>query len=125
MRLARFSKIFTAVGTVTLLLLSSAAFAQMMLSPAERRLERSSDPDVYYLFNDDKKQIIDYKKDHIIRVCVTENPHLVPLTVVYDDQRANIAPGDCMRLEAQEVSLQPSKTLEDNWMMRAEVETIS
>lgn len=125
MRLAKFKNIFPAAGAATLLLLSSAAIAQYAVSPAEQRLERTSDPDVVYLFDDDRKQIVDYKKDHIIRVCVTENRHLVPLTIIYDDQRANVAPGDCMRIEAQEVTLQPSKTLEDNWMMRAEVTTVS
>ena len=125
MRLAKFKNIFAAAGAATLLLLSSAAIAQYAVSPAEQRLERTSDPDVVYLFDDDRKQIVDYKKDHIIRVCVTENRHLVPLTIIYDDQRANVAPGDCMRIEAQEVTLQPSKTLEDNWMMRAEVTTVS
>lgn len=125
MRLAKFKNIFAAAGAATLLLLSFAAIAQYAVSPAEQRLERTSDPDVVYLFDDDRKQIVDYKKDHIIRVCVTENRHLVPLTIIYDDQRANVAPGDCMRIEAQEVTLQPSKTLEDNWMMRAEVTTVS
>jgi len=107
------------------LVASAVASAQTSISPAERRMELAAPPDEILLFGEDSKQVVDYKSDRIIRICVTDNRHLVPLTVIHDGERTNVAPGDCTRIEAREVTLTPAERLDDPWAMRAEVETLT
>lgn len=82
-------------------------------------------PDEYYFFEDDSKKVLDYKEEHIVRICTGDSRHLVPLKVKYDDSSAMIESGDCMRVEAKEISLEPAKKLDTNAVIRAEVQTMN
>lgn len=84
-----------------------------------------SAPDEYYFFEDDSKQVVDYQRERIVRICVGDSRHLVPLKVIYDGSTAMIERGDCMRVEAKEVSLEPAETLDANAVIRAEVQTMN
>jgi hypothetical protein len=84
-----------------------------------------SAPDEYYFFEDDSKQVLDYKSEHIVRICTGDSRHLVPLKVKYDDSTAMIETGDCMRVEAKKISLEPAKRLDTNAVIRAEVQTMN
>jgi hypothetical protein len=104
---------------------ASVAHAQVLESPAERMLERSSGPDTFYFFEDDRKTVVDYKSEHVVRVCAGDSTHLVPLKVEYDNKQTTIDAGDCIRVEATAVTLMPDKTLDENLVIVAEVETLS
>ncbi|SRR6056297_3133687 len=91
----------------------------------EYRAWMYTSPDEYYFFEDDSKQIVDYKEERIIRICAGDSRHLVPLKVKYDDSTAMIESGDCMRVEAKKISLEPAKTLDTNAVIRAEVQTMN
>lgn len=110
---------------------SILCFAAVLAAPAaqaqgnvtELMTRMYSGPDEYYFFEADRKQVVDYKTDHIVRVCTGKSKHLVPLKVTYDGKTAQIASGDCLRVEAKKVFLEPAKRLDPNWTIRAEVET--
>ena len=72
-----------------------------------------------------RKLVADYKKDRIVRVCVGESRHSVPLKISYDNKQATVAPGDCMRVEAKKVFLEPNERLDPNWVLEADVDTMS
>jgi len=116
---------WTLPGAIAALLFSAAAFAQVQMTPAERMMQRSAGPDEYLFFEDDRKTVVDYKEDHIVRICVSENRHLVPVAVHYDGKKGEVHPGDCMRVEAKKIALEPAERLEANWSIRAEVDTVS
>ena len=82
-------------------------------------------PDEYYFFEDDSKQVVDYKDERIVRICTGDSRHLVPLKVKYDGSSAMIESGDCMRVEAKKISLEPAKRLDSNAVIRAEVQTMN
>lgn len=103
--------------------LMSSAGAQ---TAAEKMIYYPNEADEYFFFEEtDRKQVADYKTGQTLRVCVEQNPHLVPLRVIYDDQQATVEPGDCFRFEAQEVSLEPEERLERGWVLKAEVENVT
>ncbi len=93
-------------------------------TPLERMVQMHSGPDEYYFFEDDRKQVIDYKRERVVRICTGESEHLVPLKVTFDNRTAMIDEGDCMRVEAKSVYLEPAEPLDANWTIRAEVETL-
>jgi len=118
-RIARYAVVL-AVTTGAAMNLSTV---QAQWDPLLRRAQVYSGPDEYYFFEADRKKVIDYKKDHIVRICTGKNRHLVPLKVTYDGKEAMIGSDDCIRVEAKEVYLEPAKRLDDNWMIEANVET--
>lgn len=111
--------------------LASIVGAALMLSavplhaqdPIERAVQMHSGPDEYYFFEDDRKQVVDYKKERMVRICAGESRHLVPLKVSYDGKSTTLGSNDCIRVEAKEVYLEPRDELDSNWTIRAEVET--
>lgn len=119
----------TVTNTVAMLCGAVVAFAAgialaQTTSPLETMVRMHSEPDEYYFFEDDRKEIVNYKEPRTVRVCTGESEHLVPLKITYDQETAMIASGDCMRVEASEVYLEPAETLDDNWVIEADVETI-
>ncbi|MDT8408982.1 MAG: hypothetical protein RQ741_05230 [Wenzhouxiangellaceae bacterium] len=91
----------------------------------EYRLMMNAHPDVYYLFEDDRKQVVSYKTERVVRICTGDSRHLVPLKVIYDDKTATVEKNDCIRVEAKEVALEPAKLLETGEVIRAEVDTLN
>lgn len=91
----------------------------------EQMIQLYSGPDEYYFFEDDQKQVVQYKEDRLVRICTGDSNHLVPLKVTFDGETAQIGEGDCMRVEAKSVSLEPAEPLDENWTIRAEVETLN
>lgn len=108
-------------------------FAIMAFSPAAaqyesnfERLAKLSPPvDVYHFFDGDRKQVVSYKTDRIMRVCLGDNRHVVPLRVIHDEDTATVERNDCIRVEAKEVFLEPAEPLDANVVLRAEVETLN
>lgn len=90
----------------------------------EYRASLSTPPDEYYFFEHEKKKVVSYKNDRLVRICAGDNRHQVPLKVTYDDKSASVAANECVRVEAKEISLQPMKRLEGNAAIRAEVITM-
>lgn len=90
----------------------------------QHMLEMYADPDEYYLFEDDRKKVIDYKTERMVRICAGDSRHVVPLRVTYDDKRITLGSGDCIRVEAKEVYLEPDAPLEAGWVLHAEVDTL-
>ncbi len=99
--------------------------AEKLESVLEYRAWAYSEPDEYYLFEENSKQVVDYKNERIVRICAGDSRHLVPLKVIYDGSTAMIESGDCMRVEAKEISLEPAETLDTNAVIRAEVQTMN
>lgn len=118
----RISKLILSASAAALLMGAAPAMSQTV---AEEFIYYPSEPDEYYFFErTDRKKVADFKTDKMVRVCVEQNSHLVPMKVYYDNKTAMVAPGDCMRLEAKQVELEPAKRLEANWVLKAEVDTL-
>jgi len=106
-------------------LLFAAPFAVAQDSALERMVMMYSPPDEYYFFEQDRKKVIDYKSENVVRICAGDSRHAVPLRVTYDGERATIGSGDCMRVEAKEIFLEPDEPLDPNWVIVADVQTVS
>lgn len=117
----RTAKTFSAITLGALL--ASSALAQT--SATEQMIRLYSEPDEYYFFESQKKQVVNYKEERIVRICTGDSQHLVPLKVSFDGQTTEVGEGDCMRIEAKSVSLEPAEPLDPNWTIRAEVETLN
>lgn len=118
------------IGRWATLALSVSAFGLMSSAGAQTAAEQMiyypNEADEYFFFEEtDRKKVADYKADQTLRVCVEQNPNLVPLRIIYDEEQATVEPGDCFRFEAQEVSLEPDERLERGWVLKAEVENVT
>lgn len=91
----------------------------------EYRANMQADADEYLFFEDDRKQVVSYNRERIVRVCAAESPQVTPMNIEYDDKLATVAPGDCIRVEAMEVFLEPAAMLEPNTFLRVEVDTLN
>ncbi|OFE12154.1 hypothetical protein PHACT_02580 [Pseudohongiella acticola] len=91
----------------------------------EYRARMQSDADEYFFFEDDRKQVVSYSRDRIVRVCAADSAEVIPLRVEYDDRTTMLTPGDCIRVEAMDVFLEPADSLEPNTFMRVEVDTLN
>ena len=106
------------------------AFTATPLMAQQDEQRGDSDPmpmpeeEEYYLYEDNSKQVVDYREDKIVRVCAGPAPHDVTLTVRADEREIEIWPGDCIRVEAKQVFLEPSKHLPDLAMIKVGVQTI-
>lgn len=119
--------------TITTFLLSALG-ATFVAAPALGQVHESAirhfadmhtAPDEYYFFEDDRKQVVDYREARIVRICAGESRHAVPLEVIHDGTRSMVHAGDCLRVEAKSVALEPAEELEPNYVIKADVETIS
>lgn len=122
-RIARGAVFSTAAAA--LLASSAAVFGAPYESIVEHQLRMTSAPDEYYFFEDDRKQVVDYKRDRIVRICAGDSRHLVPLEVTHDDDSTMVHRNDCVRVEAKEIYLEPAERLETNAVIRATVRTES
>lgn len=104
---------------------AAPAAAQVHDSILEHYAKMHSGSDEYYFFEDDRKQVVDYKEDRMMRICAGESRHLVPLKVIHDGETSMVHAGDCLRLEAKSVALEPAEQLEPNFVIKADVDTIS
>ncbi|MDT8322416.1 MAG: hypothetical protein RQ826_18025 [Xanthomonadales bacterium] len=112
----------------TLFLCITAFFAvstaQAQTSVLEHAARMHSGPDEYYFFEDDRKQVIDYKTERMVRICTGQSRHLVPMKVTYDNKTATLGSDECIRVEAKKVLLEPAERLKPNYVIEAEVETL-
>lgn len=106
-------------------LAAAPAPAQVHDSILRHYADLHSAPDEYYFFEDDRKQVVDYKQPRVVRICAGESRHLVPLEVTHDGETSTVRSGDCLRIEAESVSLAPAEELQPNYVIKADVETIS
>lgn len=81
--------------------------------------------DVYYLFQADRKEIVSYKSDRIVRICVGDSRHAVNLEVFHDGEATTVEKNDCVRIEAKEVAVEPAKRLEANEVIVVRAQTLS
>ncbi|MFN3163934.1 MAG: hypothetical protein ACE37N_10740 [Pseudohongiellaceae bacterium] len=81
--------------------------------------------DEYYFYEDNRKQVVDYKTDRVIRLCLGTSNHTIPLNITADDRELTLQAGDCIRIEAQQVWLQPGRRLPDLAMLKVDVETLN
>lgn len=115
-------RLTSALVALVALAFTSPAIAQTV---AEEFIYYPSGPNEYYLFSQmDEKKVVDYETDRMVRVCMNSNRHLVPLRVHHDQEESLVQPGDCLRVEAKQVRLEPAGRLEPEWNIRAEVETL-
>jgi hypothetical protein len=91
----------------------------------EYRAQMQAEADEFLFFEDDRKQVVSYNRERIVRVCASESSQVTPMRIEYDDKTATVAPGDCMRVEAMQVYLQPAEMLEPNTFLRVEVDTLN
>ncbi|MDH7942810.1 hypothetical protein QGM61_03165 [Pseudohongiella sp. SYSU M77423] len=102
------------------------SYAQGMTdSYLEWQARMQAGPDEYLFFEDDRKQVVSYSQERIVRVCAGESSIVTPLSIEYDDKETLVMPGDCIRVEAMEVYLEPADTLEPNTFLRVQVDTLS
>ena len=59
--------------------------------------------DEYYFYEDNRKQVVDYKNDRIVRLCLGDSNHAVPLNITADGREMTLKAGDCIRIEAKQV----------------------
>ena len=113
---------------VTLLCLTAffaVATAQAQSGPLETAVQMHSGPDEFYFFEDDRKQVVDYKTERMVRICTGQSRHLVPLKVTYDERTVTLGSDECIRIEAKKVFLEPTERLEPNWVIQADVDTMN
>ena len=91
----------------------------------EYRAQMQAEADEFLFFEDERKQVVSYNRERIVRVCASESSQVTPMRIEYDDKTATVAPGDCMRVEAMQVYLQPAEMLEPNTFLRVEVDTLN
>ena len=104
--------------------LFAVATAQAQTGPIESAVRMHSGPDEFYFFEQDRKQVVDYKTERMVRICTGQSRHLVPLKVTYDDKTVMLRSDECIRVEAKQVFLEPTERLEPNWVIKADVETM-
>ncbi len=110
------------VLTFAALLAAPAANAQSTVLEMMTKLH--APPDEHYFFEADRKQVVDYKTDRVVRICAGESRHVVPLKVTYDDKTTTLGSGDCTRVEAKQVFLEPEERLDPSWVIKADVDTV-
>ncbi|MGK7294753.1 MAG: hypothetical protein ACNS61_02865 [Candidatus Wenzhouxiangella sp. M2_3B_020] len=121
-------RIFTATSTLLIGLIGALAFTPVSAqydSNAERLAKLTSPTDVYYFFEGARKQVTSYSNDRVVRVCLGDSRHGVPLRVIHDDNNVTVAANECIRVEGKEIFLEPAEPLESNATIRAEVETLN
>ncbi len=84
-----------------------------------------ADPDEVFFFEDERKLVVSYNNERIVRICADESRVVTPLRITYDDRTATVMPGDCIRVEAMEVFLEPDENLDANTFLKAEVQTLN
>lgn len=89
----------------------------------EAMISMYSEPNEFYLFDMTDVQIMDYKEERDVRICVDKSAHAVPLEIDYDGKNARVRPGDCFNFEAKRVLISPAESLESGWDMSGTVET--
>lgn len=67
--------------------------------------------------NGDSKMIAHHKKDAIVRICVRNTRHSVPLKVMYDGKEQNVAAGDCADFEALSIRVAPGGKLDKDMVI--------
>lgn len=112
------------IAVVCLAAIFAAPGALAQDSIIEHMAKMHSGPDEHYFFEADRKQVVDYQTEQVVRICTGESRHTVPLKVSYDDKTTVLGSDDCVRVEAKRVFLEPNEPLEPNWVIQAEVETL-
>ena len=106
-------------------LVSMPATAQVESDGYYAYRERMTAPeDTYYLFDAERKEVASYDEARILRICVGDSRHVVPLKIHHDDMTAQVDRNDCIRVEAREVSLEPMKRLGSNEVIVARAQTL-
>lgn len=112
-------------GILTVIFAAPATAQPGIESFLEHRAYMQSEPDELYFFEDDRKMVVSYNNERIVRICADESRVVTPLRISYDDKTATVAPGDCVRVEAMEVYLEPDENLDANTFLKAEVQTLN
>lgn len=84
-----------------------------------------SGADEFFFFEAERKQAVDYQQERIVRICAGDSRHQVPLRVTADGRAITLGSGDCIRVEAKQVYLEPDSRLDANTMLIARVETLT
>lgn len=83
-----------------------------------------ADQDTFYLMDESEVAVVDYDKKRVVRVCVDERRHMVPLTVMYGESQMTVRPGDCARIETDELSIKAAKDLGSGFDLSGTVQTV-
>jgi len=118
-------KMFAMLFTTLLVSVAMTPTVAQYNSNAERLARLTAPTDVYYFFEGDRKQVVSYNSDRVVRVCLGDSRHTVPLRVIYDEKNVTVAANECIRVEGKEVFLEPEEPLKPNTTIRAEVETLN
>ena len=90
----------------------------------ETMIRMYSEPNEFYLFDQSSVELLDYKNDRDMRICLEERRHHVPLEVDYDGKTAIVRPGDCFAFEAKHVAIKPGGTLGSDLDLKGTIETM-
>lgn len=110
---------------LTAVLFMGSALAQPTRSYLEYRSHMMTGPDEYLLFSQERKQVVDYNEERIVRICAGDSAVVTPLTINFDERSTELQPGDCIRVEAKSVFIEPAERLEPNTMLKIQVDTIN
>jgi hypothetical protein len=101
-----------------------AATASAQTTATENMIRMNAPRNTFYLFDQTSVEMLDYKTDRDLRICLDERRHHVPLEVDYDGKTANIRPGDCFSFEAKHVAIKPGASLGQDLDLRGTIETM-
>lgn len=87
----------------------------------ERLIENYADPGEFYLFDSADRELVSFKNERLVELCVGQNQHGTALEVSYDEMETVIEPGTCMYLEAKQITVSPEGELESGWDLRGRI----
>lgn len=118
--------LFTISG---LFLISSTAIAQNFVENDSYLHERWEhmymEPGEFTINDSSDIEVVDFEKPRDVRVCLDNSEHAVPLEVKYRGKIRIIRSGNCMVIEAKEISISAAERLDNGWNLGGTVEISS
>lgn len=69
-------------------------------------------------------EVVHFKNPRDVRLCLPDGRRVVALEVKYDKDKTTLHPGNCMIVEAKEVSVSTAGDLKEGWNLHGTVETV-
>jgi len=104
-------------------MLASIAGSASAATATENMIRLYSEPNQFYLFDQTSVEVLDYKTERDVRICLDARRHHVALEVDYDKKTALVRPGDCFMFEAMHVAIKPASDLGDDLDLKGTIET--
>lgn len=105
--------------------MGSAVFAGPALSQSEILFDMYAPPGEFILTDTSDVDVVQFNKERVIELCLGGSQHGTAMEVDYDDNgEAVIRPGNCMLIEAKEITVTPEGSLEPGWDLAGTVRTM-